>query len=194
MSEEERIKKMVNEGRISQTEGDRLLSAVENITGVGELQDNQVSLANEIPKSNLCGILSLVFVLFALLATVLAFAFQDADWMNEEALLTCSLLVCLVGTILGWTSYKTQPGKVGAILGSVMMALYLFVLTDGAAPDSRDYDIEIGKCRLVGDRDVLIASDRKVNSSHQHPDLCCPQLVSRNPPLSSLFSIECRFH
>jgi|GEM_PF-6103506 len=89
-------------------------------------------------KNKLFGVLGLVMVLFALLATVTMFAFidgiQKADWIDAEAAVLGAAIICLVGAVLGWVSFRTSAGKLAGILGTMLIALYVFQLFRRSQP------------------------------------------------------------
>ena len=83
-------------------------------------------------KSNAVGIAGVVLVLLGLAATVCVFAFQDQirklDWIDREAAALGSMAICLVGCVLGWVTFRNPAGRVAAILGTLLVAFYVFQL------------------------------------------------------------------
>ena len=74
---------------------------------------------------------SLILVLVGLVATVCLFAFQYSlrkAGCNMEAAAGGTMILCLVGCILGWICFKSAEGKVSAILGTIMVLFFLAVL------------------------------------------------------------------
>ncbi len=83
-------------------------------------------------------------VLLGLIATVCVFAFQDGiqelEWIDAEAAALGSMVICLAGTILGWICFRNSTGVIAGVLGSLLLAFYVFQLfrvSDTLEPDYR---------------------------------------------------------
>ncbi len=93
-------------------------------------------------NSKLISVSAFVLVLLGLIATLCVFAFQDGireiKWIDAEAAALGSMIICLVGAVLGWVSCKTSTGKVAGILGTLIVAFYLIVWMNGSQPSASD--------------------------------------------------------
>ena len=83
-------------------------------------------------KSNVIGITGMVLVLLGLIATACIYAFlpgiDKLDWLDAEAAAGGSMVICLLGCVLGWIAFKTSAGRVAAIVGTLLIAFYVFQL------------------------------------------------------------------
>jgi hypothetical protein len=82
------------------------------------------------PSSKLIGWTS--FVLFGLsililIALLLSPAIGDFEGANPDAFLWIIGVLSLISSVLGFVSFRTPQGKVGAIGGLVLLALVLFL-------------------------------------------------------------------
>ena len=71
------------------------------------------------------GASGLVLVLLGLIAIVCVFALQGVDWIDAEAAALGAMVLCVVGCVLGWVSFRTSTGKVAAVLGTLLLAFYV---------------------------------------------------------------------
>lgn len=89
-------------------------------------------------RNQALAVVALVVVLLGLLATISLFAFEDGirkiDWINMEAAALGSGLICLVGCVLGWASFKAGAGKAAAILGSLLVIFFVYQFMRTEAP------------------------------------------------------------
>jgi len=89
-------------------------------------------------NNRLVGASGFVLVLLGLIAMVCVFVFQDGiqtlNWIDAEAAARGSMILCFVGAVLGWVSFKTSTGKVAGILGSLIVAFYVMLLMQGTEP------------------------------------------------------------
>lgn len=100
-------------------------------------------------KNNVLSLTAFVIVIFAIVATLAMIAFSEAiinvDWMNLESAAWACFGLSILGCILGWCSFKRPLGKIAAILGTLMVAGYLFqLLNDTSRRDEAPYPTEIG--------------------------------------------------
>lgn len=82
-------------------------------------------------KNNGLSITAFAVVIVSIVATLATIAFSEGirkvDWMDlESTALACFGLVIL-GCVLGWCAFKRPLGKTCAILGTVVVAGFLFV-------------------------------------------------------------------
>ena len=84
----------------------------------------------------------LVLVLLGLIAIACVSALQDGiqklDWIDAEAAALGSMVICAVGCLLGWVSFRTSTGKVAAVLGTLLLALFVFQLFRRSEPPPFD--------------------------------------------------------
>ena len=81
-------------------------------------------------KDNGLSITAFVVVIFSIIATLAMIAFSEGirkvDWMDRESTALACFGCVILGTVLGWCAFKRPLGKISALLGTVVVAGFLF--------------------------------------------------------------------
>lgn len=92
-------------------------------------------------KNNALSITAFSILILSILSTISLIAFSDGirkvETLDIESLTYGCFALSILGCILGWTSFKMQLGKVSALLGTVVVAGFLFQLFRGSGPPSQ---------------------------------------------------------
>jgi hypothetical protein len=82
-----------------------------------------------------------VVVLTSIIATLAMIAFADGirkvDWMDLESTALACFGLAILGCVLGWCSFKRPLGRISAILGTVVVAGFLYQLLRSSDPQVR---------------------------------------------------------
>lgn len=115
----------------SESSGIRCITSEPNDDCFVEEKENKMN-------NKFVGASGLVLVLLGLITIVCVFALQDGiqnlDWIDAEAAALGSMVICVVGCILGWVSFRTSTGKVAAVLGTLLLAFYVVQLLRRSEP------------------------------------------------------------
>jgi VIT1/CCC1 family predicted Fe2+/Mn2+ transporter len=83
-------------------------------------------------KNDVLSVTAFAVVILAILATLAMIAcsngIERAAWINPEGAAWACFGLAILGSILGWCSFKRPLGKVSAILGTLVVAGFLFQL------------------------------------------------------------------
>jgi len=92
-------------------------------------------------KNNGLSITAFAIVIFAIIATLAMIAFSEGirkvEWMDLESTAMACFGLAILGCVLGWCAFKRPLGKPAAIIGTLVVAGFLFQLMRGttACPD-----------------------------------------------------------
>ena len=91
-------------------------------------------------KSNVLSVTAFAVVISAIVASLAMIAFsagiRKADWMDLEFAAWACFGLAILGCVLGWCAFKRPLGKVSALLGTIVVAGFLFQLLREDAPTS----------------------------------------------------------
>jgi Na+/proline symporter len=100
-------------------------------------------------NNKLVAVSGFVLVLISLITTVGILAFEESlhelKWMDVEGAALGSVLLCLVGTLLGWISFKNSTGKVAGIIGSLILGFYIILIIMNARKEKGDFAPALGR-------------------------------------------------
>ncbi len=91
-------------------------------------------------KNNGLSITAFAVVIFSIVATLATIAFSEGirnvDWMDLESTAMACFGLAILGCVLGWCAFKRPLGKLSAVLGTVVVAGFLFQLLRRDAPSA----------------------------------------------------------
>lgn len=97
-------------------------------------------------KDNALSITAFAILIISILSTIVLISFSDGirkvEWLNIESLALGCFALSILGCLLGWVSFKMQLGKVSALLGTVVVAGFLFQLLRGSDPSAVGYQTD----------------------------------------------------
>lgn len=64
-------------------------------------------------------------VVAAALFPLMQYGVWRPTWINLDAAAVCVAVICLVGCVLGWCSFRTKPGLVAATVGTLLITLLI---------------------------------------------------------------------